>query len=146
MISSQVSPVEQDHLHTFCSENLPLLATFLKYHIHLSWIHALHEVHLIEFEPTPLLQTPHGSSPDFITGPAPTRHLITLVFFIFTISPISIVCRELKHSPVMQRVAGSNAAAYRDISAPQIERRVGCHPKKPTLGPKDPSSFRLIYV
>ena len=28
----------------------------------------------------------------------------------------------------MQKVAGSNAAAYRNISAPPVERLVGCHP------------------
>src|SRR5664279_1489484 len=47
----------------------------------------MHEMHWIEFVPTPLPQTPQGNFPDFSLRPAPSQHFITFVLPMLTLSP-----------------------------------------------------------
>src|SRR5664279_4950483 len=47
----------------------------------------MHEVHWIEFVPTPFPQTPQGNFPDLSLRPAPSQHFITFVLPKLTLSP-----------------------------------------------------------
>jgi len=72
------------HFPTFCSlPNIP---------VHLPWIHCLHWLHSILFEPTPFLQTPHSHFPEFSVGPNFASHFIAFVLPKFTCaySPYSL--------------------------------------------------------
>jgi hypothetical protein len=81
---SSLQNVQGGHSHTSYNGSYSTLVNLPLIPLHLM-DPQLHEVHLMGFSPTPLLQTPHGHFPDLTTSPAPTRHLITLIFPIFTL-------------------------------------------------------------
>src|SRR5664279_917801 len=47
----------------------------------------MHEVHWIEFVPTPFPQTPQGNFPDLSLRPSPSQHFNTFVLPKLTLSP-----------------------------------------------------------
>ncbi len=49
----------------------------------------MHDVHLIEFAPTPLPQIPQGNFPNFSFIPDISQYLITFVLLKFILSPFS---------------------------------------------------------